>query len=84
MKQSGRCPKCDGTHIWNDAHVPYFITNAFIQKPRYLLVSLKKPGRIRWQSHAAKEVAYVCIDCGYKETYIDTEGLDIIREHGEP
>ena len=84
MKQLGRCPKCDGTHIWNDAHVPYVFAKSVVNKPRHLLVSLKKPGRVFWKSQDAKEVVYVCIDCGYKETYIDADGLDTIREYGEP
>ena len=73
MKQSGECPKCNGSRIWNNSH----ITEATIPK-RWIPVSGStwKP----WKRKIAFKDEYVCLDCGYTETYIRKTGLGLIRK----
>lgn len=81
LKQSGSCPKCDSTSIWNSAHVQFPGSTKYYT---HQLVRFAKKGRLRWDVRFAREVVYICIDCGYKETFIDNEGLETIREFGAP
>jgi predicted nucleic-acid-binding Zn-ribbon protein len=74
LKQSERCPKCNSTNIWNNAH----ITVGNILKRWVPVCGSTWPP---WKRKYAFKVEYVCLDCGYSETYIDKEGLQTIREY---
>lgn len=76
MKQSGVCPKCNGTKIWNNAHIPAEST-----LKRWIPVSGETWSP--WKRKYAYKDEYVCIECGYTETHIDEKGLQTIKDNIE-
>lgn len=78
MKQSGQCPKCESMNIWNNSHVHVG------RKPpltkRWIIVSIT--GLFSLNRKYAFKDEYVCMDCGYSETFIEKESLKTIREYG--
>ena len=79
MKESGECPKCQGKNIWDNSQSK---ESAGFRGPKsYIIVK----GAINLpRAKLARQDEYVCLDCGYNETYIGQEGLDIIKEYGIP
>jgi len=79
MRDSGECPKCQGKSIWNNQHIPN-IDLRFVKE--WIVVKWS-----RWRQGKRKfafKDEYVCLDCGYSESYVSPEGLDIIKEFGYP
>ncbi|MGY5875812.1 MAG: hypothetical protein RTU30_08710 [Candidatus Thorarchaeota archaeon] len=68
-------------NIWNNSHVHKESKESKLVKitRRWIIVSLA--GRF-WERKYAFKDEYVCIDCGYSETFIDEEGLKTIKEYG--
>ncbi|MFW9848513.1 MAG: hypothetical protein ACFFF4_05200 [Candidatus Thorarchaeota archaeon] len=77
MKQSSECPKCHGMNIWNNTHV----ATKVIPSRRWLLVN---PSNWPQKRKFAFKDEYVCLDCGYSETYLDSEGIETIKKYGYP
>ena len=75
LKELGECPKCQGKNIWNNSHV----TTKVIPGRKWILV--RASGWPHKRKFAFKD-EYVCLDCGYSETYIESKGLETIREYG--
>ena len=77
LKQSGKCPKCNSLSIWNNSQV-----HKSGKRPtkRWIIVSL---ARWPWDRKYVFKEEYVCIACGYSETFIEEEGLKTIREYGK-
>ncbi len=78
MKQSGQCPKCNGTEIWNNSH---YSIEKNVRLKRWILV---RWSLTPWKRKYAFKDEYVCLDCGYSETFIDSKGLETIKEFGYP
>ncbi|MFW9793587.1 MAG: hypothetical protein ACFFEE_04760 [Candidatus Thorarchaeota archaeon] len=76
MKESGRCPKCESSNIWDSIAVTK--KGPVISRKWVMVVSAFWP---RNRKYAFKD-EYVCVDCGYSETFVDEEGLRIIKEYG--
>lgn len=76
LKQSGQCPKCNSLSIWNNTQVH---ENGKHPTRRWIIVI---SARLPWNRKYAFKDEYVCIDCGYSESFIDEEGLKTIREFG--
>ncbi|MFW9809128.1 MAG: hypothetical protein ACFFE6_07085 [Candidatus Thorarchaeota archaeon] len=76
MKSSGLCPKCESSNIWSNSETkqkgPAPVKRWIMVVPAFMPHNRK---------YAFKE-EYVCLDCGYSETFIDVEGLKTIREYG--
>jgi predicted nucleic-acid-binding Zn-ribbon protein len=71
MKNSGKCPKCGSTNIWN----PEDQKGIAIARGIWFKVTF-------WRS--AKLVPFICLDCGYSEIYCDNDGIKAIKEHFAP
>ena len=76
MKQSGQCPKCEGSNIWDNTAMEQ--RGPVIIKTWIMVVSAWRPNK---RKYAFKD-EYVCMNCGYSETFIKDEGLKTIREYG--
>lgn len=77
LKKSGQCPKCNSSKIWNNSHLQAY---RHVGPRRWIIVHIRGMfGVIR--KYAFKD-EYVCVDCGYSETFIDEVGLETIREYG--
>ncbi len=76
LKQSGTCPKCEGTKIWNNS---YWKQEGTRPSKRWIIVVWAF--RHSKRKYAFKD-EYVCLDCGYSETFIDDEGIKTIQEYG--
>ncbi len=76
LKKSRQCPKCESMNIWNNSQV-----HKKGKRPtrRWIIVRL---ARWPWNRKYAFKDEYVCIDCGYSETFIDEDGLKAIRKYG--
>lgn len=77
LKQSGKCPKCNSSNIWNNSHLQ---VNRSVTARRWILVHIT--GMFGLTRKYAFKDEYVCVDCGYSETFIDEVGLETIREYG--
>ena len=77
LKQTGQCPKCESTNIWNNSHLR---RKGGIYPKRWIMVRIS--GHLGLKRKYAFKDEYVCINCGYSETFIEEEGLNIIREYG--
>ncbi|MHA1909105.1 MAG: hypothetical protein ACW98Y_17555 [Candidatus Thorarchaeota archaeon] len=77
MKETGECPKCQGTNIWNNRHVAI----KMMLPRRSILV---KASRFPHGRKYAFKDEYVCLDCGYSETYIDRGSIQLIKKFGYP
>jgi predicted nucleic-acid-binding Zn-ribbon protein len=75
LKQSGQCPKCSSRNIWNNSHIQIGGI-----RPSKGWVLVRKASR--WNYKYVFKDDYVCIDCGYSETFIDDDGMKTIREYG--
>ncbi|MHA1135078.1 MAG: hypothetical protein ACTSSE_01170 [Candidatus Thorarchaeota archaeon] len=77
MKQSGKCPKCESTNIWNNSHLGYSRNRSWRE---FITVSI---GRWELRRKWVYKIEYTCLDCGYSESYIDDRGLKTIRDISE-
>jgi predicted nucleic-acid-binding Zn-ribbon protein len=71
MKNSGKCPKCGSTNIWN----PQEQKRIAIERGIWFKITF-------WRS--AKMVPSICLDCGYSEIYCDNDGIKAIKAHFTP
>ncbi len=76
MKQTGQCPKCESSDIWNNSH----IKRRTPPLKKWILVRFS--GLMGFNRKFAYQDEYVCMNCGYSETFIEEEGLKTIREYG--
>ncbi|MHA2146976.1 MAG: hypothetical protein ACXAB0_16135 [Candidatus Thorarchaeota archaeon] len=79
MKNSGQCPKCESSNIWNNLHLKNYNFMHSQAAGWRLVHSSGMLGRIR--KYVFKE-DYVCLDCGFTESFIEDVGLDTLREYG--
>lgn len=79
MKETGECPKCQNHNIWNNSYLKESTTP--YSPRRWIMVQASNlPTR---RKYAFKD-EYVCLDCGYSETFIDSAGIETIKEYGYP
>jgi len=77
MKQSGQCPKCQSSNLWNNSESK---ESAGFRAPKTFII-VKGAFNMR-KAKLARQDEYVCLDCGYNETYIGKDGVDLIKEYG--
>lgn len=79
MKNSKQCPKCESIDIWTSSQ---YQTDQY--RPgltgRWILVNVS--GMFGHRRKFVYKYDYVCLNCGYTESFIDEEGLKTIREYG--
>ena len=80
MKQSGECPKCQGHNIWNNSYFGKQTVGSQWVRKWVLVRGSNWPPRRRF----AFKDEFVCLDCGYSESYVDRDGLESIKEYGFP
>ena len=71
MKNSGKCPKCGSTNIWN----PEEQKRIAIARGIWFKITLLRSTRV---------VPFICLDCSYTEFYCDSDGIQTIKEHFMP
>ncbi|MDF1538614.1 MAG: hypothetical protein P1Q69_06910 [Candidatus Thorarchaeota archaeon] len=74
MKQSGECPKCHGRNIWNNSQLK---ESAGLRGPKTWIM-VKGAFNLR-RAKLAHQDEYVCLDCGYNETYVESKGIESIK-----
>ena len=77
LKQSGQCPKCESMNVWNNSHLQ---RRGGIYPKRWIMVRIS--GLLSLNRKYAFKDEYVCMNCGYSETFIEEDGLKTIREYG--
>jgi predicted nucleic-acid-binding Zn-ribbon protein len=76
LKNTGQCPKCESTNLWDNTHLKQ--KGPVIIRKWIMVATAWRPTR---RKYAFKD-EYVCMNCGYSETFIEEEGLETIREYG--
>lgn len=70
MKKSGVCPECRSNRVRDGSHIPF-------KKGSYAQYAIKVSA-----AFAAALDRYVCVDCGYVESYVaDAAKLERIAEN---
>jgi len=76
LKETGQCPKCNSLSVWNNSQVHE--KGKHPTKNWIIVIS----AWLAWNRKYAFKDEYVCLECGYSETFIDEDGLKAIRKYG--
>jgi len=78
MKRTGKCPKCGGTEVIDDAKaIDRWGQSGTLQSEMSIATFLKPDAMIFKQKQETTVSAWVCSTCGYIEFYADNP--DTIR-----